>query len=925
MGVKKKKSMSKNSNQTSSRHPLESVYGEGYFHGENSGYSKEGYTKDRPDRSKLIAWAKEFKDGGARWLDIGCAYGYQVNEAIKAGFDAVGLDVSSYALSNRNGSEGAWMQGVAGNLPVQNASVDVISAFDLVEHLHSPDEFFDEIDRVLKPDGWAIIATPDPIYFHRPEPTHVYERPASYWMNELKKRGFTGALRFGARPYEIEILAARDPGGDWERIQREFEEQNQPNAAFVQFNGDLYSAHPRGCGAQGRWIDGDMVYWLNQSEQPQQVRVIFETEKENHPDLFLGDLKLHYDQCETNGETRIHRWKTVTLPPGGRDLSIRVEKPQGIAGRFVFSADSLAREDFVLELSFDHYQRYQFISQILSAAAPNAESVLDVGGAYGYLSLFHPQTRIEHIDRTWEDSPTARAYSSDRLPYPDQSFDVVVSVDTLEHVPLSERQRFIDEICRVARLGVVICGPFEDAGVEEAEGVLREFAETQLQRRDRFLSEHAEYTLPNLQSVGEIFDRNGFDITGLPNGYLPRWLAMQFVQFIMCQAPELTDGKARLNALYNTHYYALDNREPAYRIAVIAWRHPLDDHAKRTLTSLISQDRSSPAEMWNIASLTASLSQFRLIREKEEYLRRRAELEGRLHDHIHNLEESLKEAGKRNESLMRHADNLQGMVDEGRKLNQEKDKLLAAKESEFPDRLKQHESALKDHQAALEKHIGNLEKINDESLKHTKNLEGLLKEKDARSVEQEKHTANLVAALNEREKHAANLVAALNEREKHADNLVTALTEQQKHAANLEVMLKERDRTINELNKRIQALENRISILIESASTESPKPLKPAKGPARQDGDEGAMKQMSRVEELFRALETSLADLCALMQLEPQTGMPLTVQTIQNQIQNLMAERERDREMIHRARTSFGYRMMRKTGLTPSLDDPPSE
>ena len=43
--------------------------------------------------------AEQRKQPGARWLDLGCAYGYLVAEANAGGFAAVGVDVSAYALA----------------------------------------------------------------------------------------------------------------------------------------------------------------------------------------------------------------------------------------------------------------------------------------------------------------------------------------------------------------------------------------------------------------------------------------------------------------------------------------------------------------------------------------------------------------------------------------------------------------------------------------------------------------------------------------------------------------------------------------------------------------------------------------------------------------------------------------------------------
>ena len=47
-------------------------------------------------------------------------------------------------------------------------------------------------------------------------------------------------------------------------------------------------------------------------------------------------------------------------------------------------------------------------------------------------------------------------YDGEHIPFPDASFDVVTSLDTLEHIPNANRPRFLEEVQRVARHAVFI-------------------------------------------------------------------------------------------------------------------------------------------------------------------------------------------------------------------------------------------------------------------------------------------------------------------------------------------------------------------------------------------------------------------------------------------------------------------------------------
>jgi SAM-dependent methyltransferase len=70
----------------------------------------------------------------------------------------IGLDVDSAVLDNKVTSRNLIIK--EGVLPLPDASVDVIIADYVLEHIHSPRSFAAEIDRVLKPGGYFCARTP---------------------------------------------------------------------------------------------------------------------------------------------------------------------------------------------------------------------------------------------------------------------------------------------------------------------------------------------------------------------------------------------------------------------------------------------------------------------------------------------------------------------------------------------------------------------------------------------------------------------------------------------------------------------------------------------------------------------------------------------------------------------------------------------
>ncbi|MBN2325777.1 MAG: methyltransferase domain-containing protein [Candidatus Omnitrophica bacterium] len=735
---------------------IDSCYDEGYFHGQGSGYGQSGYEKEHADWSDWIRWTQSIVDGPIRWLDIGCAYGRLLRQAAKLGVEAYGIDISSYALKQDPSIRENLVQSLADQPPFQEQSFDIVSLFDLLEHVENPNAVLEAVEFILKPDGICFLSTPDPLYFDRDEPTHIHERPPSYWVNLLRRRGWLVEIRFGGQEYEVEIAACRKSTPVWERIQQEFSLQRSRLSECLIRKGEPFYNAVRTSGATTYLGEDVCVYLLNPADDPQLYTFSLCTNEENHPDLFIGDLKLRYLGNEKIDAGVLHHWSAASLPPGGHDVFFRVEGKPIQTSHIFMEARRFDRETFLLELPFDHYQRYRAVASMIEEMPQESLSILDVGGVLGHLQLFLPQHRVFVLDRVWEDAPNSLQYTGPSIPFNDQSFDVVVSVDTLEHIPQDERSNFLTELVRTSREAVIVCGPFNDPYVAESESALRDFLRSHLNREDRFLNEHALYTLPDKRQVIDVLHRHHhFSTVESGNGFLPRWLSMQMASFSLGSAPELDEGERRLNALYNSSYYEVDNQPPCYRTLIAAFRHTVP----KSIQSPPDQNilPSSPAEMWPVTDIIVSIAMQGVLREKEAYLRDQGDRLSRFLDHIKNLENSIQEGRK-------HAANLEAFLD---------------KHSDRLEKLQRHgdnlSQLLEDQRSDRENHLSLLEqaqKRNEDLIKHASNLESLLQS-------QQKHAANLESMLQESQKHAANLDAMIQESHKHSRNLEELFTHQE--------------------------------------------------------------------------------------------------------------------------------------------------
>jgi SAM-dependent methyltransferase len=129
---------------------------------------------------------------GSRVLDLGAGAGLSTS-LLAEWFSAVAVDVSWLFLNE--GSRGrACPTRVAADaecLPFASASVDVVGAFEMIEHVSDVSATLAEADRVLKPGGLIVVVSPNllspinPILCFFSEPWHDAPKLAREFVRGL--------------------------------------------------------------------------------------------------------------------------------------------------------------------------------------------------------------------------------------------------------------------------------------------------------------------------------------------------------------------------------------------------------------------------------------------------------------------------------------------------------------------------------------------------------------------------------------------------------------------------------------------------------------------------------------------------------------------------------------------------------------------
>lgn len=118
---------------------------------------------DLPER--CVHWLKLLlarRLPSAKVLEIGCAHGGYVALMRWAGFDASGTEMSPFIVNYAKETFGVPVStGIIEEQSIPAGSLDVIVLNDVIEHLPDPTGTLGACARLLKPDGFFIIQTPE--------------------------------------------------------------------------------------------------------------------------------------------------------------------------------------------------------------------------------------------------------------------------------------------------------------------------------------------------------------------------------------------------------------------------------------------------------------------------------------------------------------------------------------------------------------------------------------------------------------------------------------------------------------------------------------------------------------------------------------------------------------------------------------------
>ena len=155
------------------------------FTGERLHEGSELFGVDLARHRAAYYFAAERAAGG-RVLDMGCGSGYGAAELAQTAPGLIGLDRVPPDSHVRDAPV-HFVTGDLNGIPLSPGCFDLVVSFQVIEHLEDPTFYLTAMARMLKPEGLAIITTPNLVTSDRENPYHVHEYLADELQTCLEK------------------------------------------------------------------------------------------------------------------------------------------------------------------------------------------------------------------------------------------------------------------------------------------------------------------------------------------------------------------------------------------------------------------------------------------------------------------------------------------------------------------------------------------------------------------------------------------------------------------------------------------------------------------------------------------------------------------------------------------------------------------
>lgn len=210
-------------------------------------------------------------------------------------------------------------------------------------------------------------------------------------------------------------------------------------------------------------------------------------------------------------------------------------------------------------ITFHQMSRYNTAMRAVNTMRTSpSHRILEIGsGSQGILASFLPDDDIVFSDIKLSDEALAdpRFVLCDvtNMNYDDNSFDFVIALDVLEHIPPEKRLISVQNICRVAKEGIVITFPHFSPVYQKEDEELRSFYKATEAEPPIWINEHIDQTLPIASEIvaiatGILGENNCYNCFAVRRSLMHKML---LIEAVASQYSQVAEYFSIMNDTYN--------------------------------------------------------------------------------------------------------------------------------------------------------------------------------------------------------------------------------------------------------------------------------------------------------------------------------------------------------------------------------------
>jgi SAM-dependent methyltransferase len=167
-------------------------------------------------------------------LDIGCATGSFIVAMRELGWQVQGVELSRYAAEYARQQQGLTVHtGTVESAEFPAQQFDVVTMWDVLEHVLDPKQTLAEVGRILKPNGLLVLSLPNPdcweaklfkgywVGWDRPRHLHIFSQPVlGRYLDDagfdlLSVQSFSGRLAMTLMSLDFMMNAKQISAAKW--------------------------------------------------------------------------------------------------------------------------------------------------------------------------------------------------------------------------------------------------------------------------------------------------------------------------------------------------------------------------------------------------------------------------------------------------------------------------------------------------------------------------------------------------------------------------------------------------------------------------------------------------------------------------------------------------------------------------------------